>query len=120
MNIAGFCMRRPWFYRDQVDYALSSLPIHIEPRYIGTVPRTLRSPLNVILSCDRLLRENPPDAAQLILSCATIVRNARAQLQLIAELLTSRTGKLAAIRLFTSGPRAIAAYEGSGQAAWQS
>ena len=75
--------------------------------FIGLVLQALRSPLNVILGYDHMLREDPPDAAQLRMSCDVIVRNAREQLQLIDELLTSsRTGKLAAIRRLMSGSRA--------------
>lgn len=88
--------------------------------FIAVVLHALRSPLKVILGYDLMLREDPPDAAQLKKSCDVIVRNARAQLELIDELLTSsRTGKLAAVRRLMSGSRAAEAYEVSGQVARQ-
>jgi signal transduction histidine kinase len=88
--------------------------------FIAVVLHALRSPLNVILGYDLMLREDQPDTAQLKKSCDVIVRNARAQLELIDELLTSsRTGKLAAVRRLMSGSRAAEAYEVSGQAARQ-
>ena len=75
--------------------------------FIAVFLHALRSPLNVILGSDHMLREDPPDVAQLKKSCDIIVRNARSQLQLIDELLTSsRTGKLAAVRRLMSGSRA--------------
>ena len=88
--------------------------------FIAVVLQALRSPLNVILGCDRMLREAPPDEAQLKKSCDVIVRNAKAQLQLIEELLTSSsTGKLAVVRRLMSGSHAAEAYEASGRAARQ-
>jgi len=84
--------------------------------FIAVVLQALRSPLNVILGCERMLREDPPDEAQLKKSCDVIVRNAKAQLQLIDELLTSsRTGKLAAVRRLMSGARAAEGYEAAGR-----
>jgi hypothetical protein len=86
--------------------------------FIAVVLQALRSPLNVILGCDRMLREDPPDVAQLKRSCDVIVRNAREQLQLIEDLLThSPTGKLAVVRRLMSGARADDAYEASGRVA---
>jgi PAS domain S-box-containing protein len=75
--------------------------------FIAVVLQALRSPLNVILGYDLMLREDQPDTAQLKKSCDVIVRNAKAQLELLDELLTSsRTGKLAAVRRLMSGSRA--------------
>jgi PAS domain S-box-containing protein len=88
--------------------------------FIAVVLQSLRSPLNVILGCDRLLREDQIDAAQLRQSWDVIVRNAKAQLQLIDDLLTpSRAGNLAAVQRLMSGSSAGAAYETSGQVALQ-
>lgn len=88
--------------------------------FITVVLQALRSPLNVVLGCDHMSRETPPDTAQLRRACDVIVRNAKAQLRLIEDLLTSsRTGKLAAVRLLMSGSSAGAAYEASGQVARQ-
>jgi His Kinase A (phosphoacceptor) domain. len=80
--------------------------------------QALRSPLNVILGSDQMLREDPPDLAQLKKSCDVIVRNAREQLQLIDDLLTpSHTDRLAAVRRLMSKHRADEAYEVSGRVA---
>jgi signal transduction histidine kinase len=80
--------------------------------FIAVVLQALRSPLNVILGCDHILREDPPDLAQLKKSCDIIVRNAREQLQLIDDLLTpSHTDRLAAVRRLMSRHRADEAYE---------
>jgi PAS domain S-box-containing protein len=65
--------------------------------FLAVVSHELRSPLNAILGYNQLLREQPPDAAQLKLSCDIIERNAKTQLQLIEDLLdTARivSGKL--------------------------
>lgn len=88
--------------------------------FIAVVLQSLRSPLNVILGCDRLLREDQIDAAQLRQSWDVIVRNAKAQLQLIEDLLTpSRAGNIAAVQRLMSGSSAGAAYEASGEVALQ-
>jgi PAS domain S-box-containing protein len=65
--------------------------------FLAVVSHELRSPLNAILGYNRLLREQPPDAAQLKLFCDIIERSAKTQLQLIEDLLdTARivSGKL--------------------------
>src|SRR5262249_58232636 len=64
---------------------------------LAIVSHELRSPLNAILGYNRMLREKPPDEAQLKQSSDIIERNARTQLQLIEDLLdTARiaSGKL--------------------------
>jgi PAS domain S-box-containing protein len=66
-------------------------------KFLAVVTHELRSPLNAILSYNKLLRENLPDAAHLKSSCDVIERNAKIQLQLIEDLLdTTRiiSGKL--------------------------
>ncbi len=65
--------------------------------FLATVSHELRSPVNAILGYNRMLRENPLDADQVNQCCDIIERNARAQLQLIEDLLdTARivSGKL--------------------------
>src|SRR5262245_14481713 len=95
------------YERESSARAVAEAASRSKDEFIAIVLQALRSPLNVILGCDHMLRENPPDAAQLKKSCDVIVRNAREQLQLIDELLTpSRTGKLAAVRRLMSGSRA--------------
>ena len=94
------------YERESAARAMAEAASRSKDEFIAVVLQSLRSPLKVILGYD-MLREDPPDAAQLKESCDIIVRNARAQLQLIDELLTSsRTGKLAAVRRLMSGSRA--------------
>ncbi|HEX5082988.1 MAG TPA: PAS domain S-box protein, partial [Blastocatellia bacterium] len=65
--------------------------------FLAIVSHELRSPLNAILGYNRILREKLQDEEQLKQSCDIIERNARAQLQLIEDLLdTARivSGKL--------------------------
>ncbi len=95
------------YERESAARAVAEAASRSKDEFIAVVLRVLRSPLNVILGCDSMLREDTPDVAQLKKSCDLIVRNARAQLQLIDELLTSsHTGKLAAVRRLMSGSRA--------------
>jgi PAS domain S-box-containing protein len=65
--------------------------------FLAVVSHELRSPLNAILGYNRMLREQPPDAARLKSSCDVIERSAKTQLQLIEDLLDSAriaSGKL--------------------------
>jgi PAS domain S-box-containing protein len=95
------------YERESSARAVAEASSRSKDEFIAVVLQALRSPLNVILGCDRLLREDPLDAAQLKTSCDIIVRNAKAQLQLIDELLTpSHTGRLAAVRRLMSKSRA--------------
>jgi len=95
------------YERESAARALAEAAGRSKDEFIAVVLQALRSPLKVILGYDLMLREDPPDQAQLKESCDIIVRNARTQLQLIDELLTSsRTGKLAAVRRLMSGSRA--------------
>jgi signal transduction histidine kinase len=106
------------YERESAARAVAEAAGRSKDEFIAIVLHALRSPLNAIIGCDRMLSEDPPDAAQLKKSCDVIVRNAREQLQLIEELLTSsRTGKLAAVRRLMSGSRAVEAYEASGRVA---
>ena len=106
------------YERESAARAVAEASSRSKDEFVAVVLQVLRSPLNVILGCDRILREDPPDVAQLRKSCDVIVRNAREQLQLIEDLLTpSPTGKLAAVRRLMSGPRADEAYEASGRSA---
>jgi PAS domain S-box-containing protein len=95
------------YERESAARAVAEAASRSKDEFIAVVLRVLRSPLNVILGSDSMLRDDPPDVAQLKTSCDLIVRNARAQLQLIDELLTSsHSGKLAAVRRLISGSRA--------------
>ncbi|MBO0724990.1 MAG: PAS domain S-box protein [Blastocatellia bacterium] len=92
--------------------------IRNKDEFISVVLHALRPSLNAILSGASMLRENSPDAAQLIQSCDLIERNARAQLHLIEDLLApSRAAKLASVRRLMFEPGADATYEASSQAA---
>ena len=106
------------YERESAARAVAEAASRSKDEFIAVVLQALRSPLNVILGCDRMLREDPPDLAQLKKSCDVIVRNAREQLQLIEDLLTpSHTGRLAAVRRLMSGSRADEVYEASGRVA---
>jgi PAS domain S-box-containing protein len=95
------------YERESAARAVAEASSRSKDEFIAIVLHAMRSPLKVILGCDRMLREDSPNAAQLKMSCDIIVRNAREQLQLIDELLTSSyTGKLAAVRRLMSGSRA--------------
>jgi PAS domain S-box-containing protein len=108
------------YERESAARAVAEAASRSKDEFIALVLQALRSPLNVILGCDRMLREDPPDLAQLKKSCDVIVRNAREQLQLIEDLLTpSHTGRLAAIRRLMSGRRADEVIEVSGRASRQ-
>ena len=69
----------------------------LKDEFLATLSHELRTPLNAILGWASLLMARPGSAAELTEGLETIVRNARAQTQLIEELLdVSRiiTGKL--------------------------
>jgi PAS domain S-box-containing protein len=103
------------YERESAARALAEAASRSKDEFITLVLNALRSPLNVIVGCDPMLREDSPDMAQLKNSCDVIVRNAREQLQLIDDLLTpSSPGRLAAIRRLMSGARAVETYESSG------
>lgn len=55
--------------------------------FLAIVSHELRSPLSAILGYNSMLREKPPDTAQLKSYCDIIERNAKTQLQLIEDLL---------------------------------
>jgi PAS domain S-box-containing protein len=106
------------YERESAARAVAEAAGRSKDEFIAVVLHALHPPLNVILGCDRMLREDPPDVAQLKKSCDVIVRNARKQLQLIEELLTSsRTGRLTAVRRLMSGSRAAEVYEASSHVA---
>lgn len=106
------------YERESAARAVAEAASRSKDEFIAVVLQALRSPLNVILGCARILREDPPDVAQLKRSCDVIVRNAMEQLQLIEGLLThSPTGKLAVIRRLMSGSRSDEVYEASGRVA---
>jgi PAS domain S-box-containing protein len=95
------------YERESAARAVAEAACRSRDEFIAVVLRALRSPLNVIIGCDSLLREDPPDIGQLKKSCDVIVHNAKAQLQLIDDLLTpSHTDRLAAVRRLMSGSRA--------------
>ena len=69
----------------------------IKDEFLATVSHELRTPLTAILGWAHLLRTGPTSGGDIIKACETIERNARAQAQLIDDLLdVSRiiTGKL--------------------------
>ena len=108
------------YERESAARALAEAASRSKDEFIAVVLQALRSPLKVILGYDLMLREDPPDTAQLKESCDIIVRNARTQLQLIDDLLTpSHTDRLQAVRRLMSVSRAAEVYEVSGQATRQ-
>jgi PAS domain S-box-containing protein len=108
------------YERESAARAVAEAASRSKDEFVTVVLQALRSPLNVILGCDRLLREEPPDVAQLKKSCDVIVRNAREQMQLIEDLLTpSHTDRLAAVRRLMSKSRSDDAYEISGRVVQQ-
>jgi PAS domain S-box-containing protein len=106
------------YERESAARAVAEAASRSKDEFITVVLQALRSPLNVILGCEHMLREDPPDLAQLKKSCDVIVRNAREQLHLIEDLLTpSHTDRLAAVRRLMSKHRADEAYEVSDRVA---
>lgn len=104
------------YERESAARAAAEAASRRKDEFIALVLRELREPLNLILGCDSLSHENPPDAAELKRSCDIIVRNARAQLQLIEDLLNpSSTVKLGAVRQLMYRRRADELYEAPGQ-----
>jgi signal transduction histidine kinase len=86
--------------------------------FISVVLHALRPSLTAILNCNRMLRDDPLNAAELKQSCDLIDRNARAQLQLIEDLLAPSSGaRLATVQRLMFEPRLDASYESSGQPA---
>jgi PAS domain S-box-containing protein len=106
------------YERELAAREVAEATIRNKDEFISVVLHALRPSLNAILSGARMLRENPPDAAQLKHSCDLIERNAMAQLHLIEDLLApSRSARLASIRRLMFEPGAGAIYEAPGQAA---
>jgi PAS domain S-box-containing protein len=109
-------------YKQEFDArALAEAASRSKDEFIAAVLHALRTPLNSILACNRLLREaqreNTLDAAQLKHSCELIERNARAQMELIEDLLDpTGAAKLATVQQLMFGPRAGAANEARDQA----
>lgn len=106
------------YERESADRVVAEDANRGKDEFIALILRELREPLNSILGCDRMLRENPADVTQMKRACDVIVRNARAQLQMIEDLLNlSSTDRLAAVRRLGSMHRAAEAFEASGQVA---
>lgn len=59
----------------------------LKDEFLATVSHELRTPLNAILGWAQILREGASDADELAQGLATIERNARAQAQLVEDLL---------------------------------
>jgi PAS domain S-box-containing protein len=55
--------------------------------FLSVVSYELRTPLNLILGYNRILRSNPDDVARIRQTCDIIERNARIQLRLVEDLL---------------------------------
>lgn len=108
------------YERESAARAVAEEASRSKDEFITLVLRELHEPLNLILGCNRMLLENPPDTAQLKRSCDIIVRNAKAQMQLIEDLLNpSITVKLETVQRLRSRRRDDEAYEASAQVALQ-
>jgi PAS domain S-box-containing protein len=106
------------YERESAACAVAEAASRSKDEFITLVLRELLEPLNLILGCNSILSENSPDAAQLKRSCDIIVRNAKAQLQLIEDLLNpSITVKLDTVQRLRSRRRDDEAYEASAQVA---
>jgi PAS domain S-box-containing protein len=83
--------------REQVARASAEVANRSKDEFLAMVSHELRSPLNAILGYSRMLRSGPVDRDAISKVTAVIERNAKAQLQIIEDLLDSAriiTGKL--------------------------
>jgi len=83
--------------REQTARAAAEAANRSKDEFLAMVSHELRSPLNAILGYTRMLRFGSADGANIDKSTAIIERNAKAQLQIIEDLLDSAriiTGKL--------------------------
>jgi PAS domain S-box-containing protein len=83
--------------REQVARAAAEAANRSKDEFLAMVSHELRSPLNAILGYTRILRASPADSKEAVRAIAVIERSAKAQLQIIEDLLDSAriiTGKL--------------------------
>src|SRR5262245_58191286 len=83
--------------REQVARAAAEAANRSKDEFLAMVSHELRSPLNAILGYARMLRAGPADREAINNATAVVERNAKAQLQIIEDLLDSSrivTGKL--------------------------
>jgi PAS domain S-box-containing protein len=83
--------------REQVARAAAEAANRSKDEFLAMVSHELRSPLNAILGYTRMLRASPADSKEAARAIAVIERSAKAQLQIIEDLLDSAriiTGKL--------------------------
>ncbi len=83
--------------REQVARAAAEAANRSKDEFLAMVSHELRSPLNAILGYTRMLRSGPADREAINKATAVVERNAKAQLQIIEDLLDSSrivTGKL--------------------------
>jgi PAS domain S-box-containing protein len=83
--------------REQVARAAAEAANRSKDEFLAMVSHELRSPLNAILGYTRMLRSNPADRDAVNNVTAVVERSAKAQLQIIEDLLDSArivTGKL--------------------------
>src|SRR5262249_28385282 len=83
--------------REQVARAAAEAANRSKDEFLAMVSHELRSPLNAILGYTRMLRSGPTDREAINKAAAVVERNAKAQLQIIEDLLDSSrivTGKL--------------------------
>src|SRR6266511_2336666 len=83
--------------QEQVARAAAEAANRSKDEFLAMVSHELRSPLNAILGYTRMLRSGPADREAINKATAVVERNAKAQLQIIEDLLDSSrivTGKL--------------------------
>ena len=83
--------------QEQVARAAAEAANHSKDEFLAMVSHELRSPMNAILGYTRMLRSGPVDRNAINKCAAVVERSAKAQLQIIEDLLDSAriiTGKL--------------------------
>jgi PAS domain S-box-containing protein len=83
--------------REQVARAAAEAANRSKDEFLAMVSHELRSPLNVVLGYARMIRASPTDSWEVVKDAAVIERSAKAQLQIIEDLLDLAriiTGKL--------------------------
>ncbi|MGH9755261.1 MAG: PAS domain S-box protein [Blastocatellia bacterium] len=75
--------------REQVARATAEAANRSKDEFLAMVSHELRSPLNAILGYARILRDCPADSEEAVKATAVIERSAKAQLQIVEDLLDS-------------------------------
>jgi PAS domain S-box-containing protein len=75
--------------REQVARATAEAANRSKDEFLAMVSHELRSPLNAILGYTRILRAYPADSEEAVKATAVIERSAKAQLQIVEDLLDS-------------------------------